>query len=83
MRGLGLMIGVELVKDTQKTPASAEAELVRDYCFKNGMLIGVGGNGNVIRFQPPLVITKKQIDQAIEIFSKALHEAAQPVHATA
>jgi 4-aminobutyrate aminotransferase / (S)-3-amino-2-methylpropionate transaminase / 5-aminovalerate transaminase len=83
VRGLGLMIGVELVKDAHKTPASAEAELVREHCFKNGVLIGVGGNGNVIRFQPPLVITKKQIDQAIEIFAKALHEAAQPVHATA
>jgi 4-aminobutyrate aminotransferase/(S)-3-amino-2-methylpropionate transaminase len=82
VRGLGLMIGVELVKDAQKTPASAEAETVKEHCFKNGMLIGVGGSGNVIRFQPPLVITKKQIDQAVEIFAKALHEAAQPVHAS-
>ncbi len=80
VRGLGLMIGVELVKDAQKTPASAEAEAVKDHCFKNGMLIGVGGSGNVIRFQPPLVITKQQIDQAIDIFSKALQEVAQPVH---
>jgi 4-aminobutyrate aminotransferase/(S)-3-amino-2-methylpropionate transaminase len=83
VRGLGLMIGVELVKDAQKTPASAEAEAVREHCFKNGMLIGVGGSGNVIRFQPPLVITKEQIDQAIGIFGKALREVAQPVHATA
>ena len=81
VRGLGLMIGVELVKDAQKTPASAEAEAVKDHCFKNGMLIGVGGSGNVIRFQPPLVITKQQIDQAMSIFSKALQEVAQPVHA--
>jgi 4-aminobutyrate aminotransferase/(S)-3-amino-2-methylpropionate transaminase len=81
VRGLGLMIGVELVKDAQKTPGSAEAEAVREHCFKNGMLIGVGGSGNVIRFQPPLVITKEQIDQAIDIFSKALREVAQPVHA--
>ena len=77
------MIGVELVKDAQKTPASAEAEAVREYCLKNGMLIGVGGGGNVVRFQPPLVITKQQIDQAIGIFSKALQEVAQPAHATA
>lgn len=81
VRGLGLMIGVELVKDAQKTPASAEAEAIREHCFKNSMLIGVGGSGNVIRFQPPLVITKEQIDQAIDIFSKALREVAQPVHA--
>jgi 4-aminobutyrate aminotransferase / (S)-3-amino-2-methylpropionate transaminase / 5-aminovalerate transaminase len=83
VRGLGLMIGVELVKDAQKTPASAEAEAIRDYCFKNGMLIGVGGAGNVVRFQPPLVITKAQIDQAMAIFAKALQEVAQPAHATA
>lgn len=83
VRGLGLMIGVELVKDAQKTPASAEAEAVKEYCLKNGMLIGVGGAGNVIRFQPPLVITKQQIDQAMGIFSKALAEVAQPAHATA
>ena len=83
VRGLGLMIGVELVKDAQKTPASAEAEAIRDYCFKNGMLIGVGGAGNVVRFQPPLVITKAQIDQAMAIFAKALQEVAQPIHATA
>ncbi len=83
VRGLGLMIGVELVKDAKKTPASAEAEAVKDYCLKNGMLIGVGGGGNVVRFQPPLVITKQQIDQAIGIFSKALQEVAHPAHATA
>jgi 4-aminobutyrate aminotransferase/(S)-3-amino-2-methylpropionate transaminase len=83
VRGLGLMIGVELVKDPQKTPASAEAEAIRDNCLKNGMLIGLAGSGNVIRFQPPLVITKQQIDQAIGIFAKALQEVAQPVHATA
>jgi 4-aminobutyrate aminotransferase/(S)-3-amino-2-methylpropionate transaminase len=83
VRGLGLMIGVELVKDAQKTPASAEAEAVKDHCFKNGMLIGVGGSGNVIRFQPPLVITKQQIDQAVTIFGRALQEVAQPVHASA
>lgn len=83
VRGLGLMIGVELVKDANKTPASAEAEVVRESCFKQGMLIGVGGSGNVIRFQPPLIITKQQIDQAIAIFAKALQEVAQPAHATA
>jgi 4-aminobutyrate aminotransferase/(S)-3-amino-2-methylpropionate transaminase len=84
VRGLGLMIGVELVKDAQKTPAAAEAEAIRDACLKNGMLIGVGGvSGNVIRFQPPLIITKQQIDQAIGIFTKALHDVAQPATASA
>jgi 4-aminobutyrate aminotransferase / (S)-3-amino-2-methylpropionate transaminase / 5-aminovalerate transaminase len=83
VRGLGLMIGVELVKDAQKTPAVAEAEVIRESCLRQGVLIGVGGSGNVIRFQPPLVITKQQIDHALGVFGKALQEAAQPAHATA
>jgi 4-aminobutyrate aminotransferase len=82
VRGAGLMIGVELVKDAKKTPAAAEAEASRAACFERGLLIGVGGVfGNVIRFQPPLVISKAQIDQAMEIFAAALQGAAQPAHA--
>lgn len=83
VRGLGLMIGVELIKDAQKTPAIAEAEALKEACFQKGVLIGVGGAGNVVRFQPPLVITKAQIDHAIGVFAEALKEVAQPAHATA
>jgi len=73
VRGLGLMIGVELVSDERLTPAAAEAEAVRDRCFDAGLLVGLGGTyGNVIRFQPPLVITRQQIDEAIRIFAQAL-----------
>jgi 4-aminobutyrate aminotransferase/(S)-3-amino-2-methylpropionate transaminase len=79
VRGLGLMIGVELVKDEKLTPATAEAEAIRDALLRNGVLVGVGGvYGNVIRFQPPLIITRKQIDQAIDAFAAALQEVAQP-----
>ncbi|MGO9123304.1 MAG: aspartate aminotransferase family protein [Terriglobales bacterium] len=79
IRGLGLMIGVELVKDEKLTPATAEAEAIRDALLKNGVLVGVGGvYGNVIRFQPPLIITRPQIDQAISAFAAALQEVAQP-----
>jgi 4-aminobutyrate aminotransferase/(S)-3-amino-2-methylpropionate transaminase len=79
VRGLGLMIGVELVKDEKLTPATAEAEAIRDALLKNGVLVGVGGvYGNVIRFQPPLIITRQQIDQAISAFANALQEVGQP-----
>jgi 4-aminobutyrate aminotransferase-like enzyme len=79
VRGLGLMIGVELVKDEKLTPATAEAEAIREALLKNGVLVGVGGvYGNVIRFQPPLIITRQQIDKAISAFAVALQEAAQP-----
>jgi 4-aminobutyrate aminotransferase-like enzyme len=77
VRGMGLMIGIELVKDAALTPAVAEAEAVRGACLHQGLLIGVGGiYGNVLRFQPPLVISKQQIDQAIDILSRVLREAA-------
>ncbi len=82
LRGRGLMIGVELVKDAEKTPAAAEAEALKDTCLKKGLLIGVGGvYANVIRFQPPLIITKEQLDRAIAVFADALKEVAQPVGA--
>ena len=79
VRGLGLMIGVELVKDEKLTPAAAEAEALKDALLRGGVLIGLGGTfGNVLRFQPPLVITKQQVDHAVEAFATALQQVAQP-----
>ena len=81
VRGLGLMIGVELVKDEKLTPATSEADAVRESLLRQGVLVGVGGvYGNVIRFQPPLIITRPQIDRAIDAFATALQEVAQPAH---
>ncbi|HEX4486294.1 MAG TPA: aspartate aminotransferase family protein [Terriglobales bacterium] len=78
VRGLGLMIGVELVKDKKLTPATAEAEAIRASLLKQGVLAGVGGVfGNVVRFQPPLVITREQIDRALEAFAVALSEVTE------
>lgn len=67
IRGLGLMIGIELVADAAKTPAAALAEEVRAELLKRGILVGVGGvNGNVVRIQPPLVIEDAQINTALQ-----------------
>ena len=50
----------------------------------DGVLVGVGGIfGNVVRVQPPLVITRPQIDHALDVFTRALHEVSKPAHATA
>lgn len=77
VRGQGLMIGVELVRDEKLTPATSEAEAVRDSLLRQGVLVGVGGvYGNVVRFQPPLIITQAHIDRALEAFSSALAEVA-------
>ncbi|MBA7694529.1 5-aminovalerate aminotransferase DavT [subsurface metagenome] len=75
VRGRGLMIGVELVKDNAKTPAVDEAKAVRQSCLEKGLLIGVGGVwANVLRIQPPLVITDDQLDEAAAIIEKSLGE---------
>ena len=75
VRGLGLMVGVELVQDDKRTPATAETEAVRDHCLAAGVLVGVGGvYGNVVRVQPPLVITRQQIDQAVDAVAVALEQ---------
>jgi 4-aminobutyrate aminotransferase-like enzyme len=79
VRGLGLMIGVELVRDEKLTPANTEAEAIRDALLRQGVLVGVGGvYGNVVRFQPPLIISKEQIDHALAVFATALTEVSQP-----
>ena len=78
VRGLGLMIGAELVTDRDsKTPASKQAVEVRRLCREAGVLIGVGGQaGNVLRIQPPLVIGDDQLDHAISIVDQALGRVA-------
>jgi 4-aminobutyrate aminotransferase-like enzyme len=79
VRGLVLMTGTELVKDEKLTPAATEAEALRDALLRYGALVGVGGiYGNVIRFQPPLIITRQQIDQAMDTFAAVLQEVRQP-----
>ncbi len=73
IRGRGLMIGVELISDAKKTPAAAETGKVKAYCREHGVLLGSGGiYGNVIRFQPPLVIGEEQIAQAVDTIGAAL-----------
>lgn len=75
VRGKGLMIGLELVKDAALTPAAAEAERIRESCLKKGVLVGVGGAfGNVLRLQPPLVISHEQLDMAISALEESFTE---------
>jgi 4-aminobutyrate aminotransferase / (S)-3-amino-2-methylpropionate transaminase / 5-aminovalerate transaminase len=73
VRGRGLMIGIEFVSDEKKTPAPAVTGQVKTYCREHGVLLGSGGVfGNVIRFQPPLVISEEQIERAAQTIDAAL-----------
>ncbi|MFH1347720.1 MAG: aminotransferase class III-fold pyridoxal phosphate-dependent enzyme, partial [Candidatus Margulisiibacteriota bacterium] len=66
VRGLGLMIGVDF-KD------SAIVRKIIDHCLKNQLvIIPTGADGTVIRVIPPLIVKKKEIDQALKIFEAAL-----------
>ncbi len=73
VRGSGLMIGIELVRDKAKTPANEEAGKIRAAMRQKGFLIGVGGTyGNVLRFQPPLVISSEELSAAVAALAESL-----------
>jgi 4-aminobutyrate aminotransferase len=74
VRGRGLMIGVELVRD-QKTKERAvdERNALVQAMFRRGVLI-LGAGRNAIRFAPPLVLTKAQADTILGIFDESLTE---------
>lgn len=74
VRGLGLMIGVELVKDrTTKERAVEARNAVVQAMFKRGVLI-LGAGKNAVRFAPPLVLSKEQADSVLQAFDEALRE---------
>jgi 4-aminobutyrate aminotransferase len=74
VRGRGLMVGVELVKDrTTKERAIEERNAVVTAAFRRGLLI-LGAGRNTVRFCPPLVLTAEQADTAVRLFDEALSE---------
>jgi 4-aminobutyrate aminotransferase-like enzyme len=74
VRGMGLVMGVELVKDKKtKEPAPDLTRKLIDLAADLGLLIGsVGVFGNVIRVAPPLVISEAEAYESLDIFEKAL-----------
>jgi 4-aminobutyrate aminotransferase-like enzyme len=78
VRGMGLMQGVELVKDRKtKEPAPQAAAAVLESAKDHGLIIGKGGlYGNVLRISPPLTVTTEDADQAADVLDKAFGEAA-------
>ena len=77
VRGKGLMIGVEFVKDKgTKEPSEGVRDMVEKYGFEHGLLL-LGCGKSVIRLAPPLCITKQEIDEGLEIFEHAITLAEQ------
>jgi 4-aminobutyrate aminotransferase len=77
VRGLGLMIGIELVRD-QKTKERAPElrDHVVERAFERGLLV-LGAGDNTLRLSPPLTITRDQADFALETLTECLIEASQ------
>ena len=74
VRGLGLMLGAELVS-ADKSPASRELEIVLEKLKDRGILVGKNGpNRNVLAFQPPLVITREDVDYLLNQLDDVLDE---------
>ena len=74
VRGRGLMIGVELVRDRQtKERATTERDAVVSAAFARWLLV-LGAGKNAVRFSPPLVLTREEAETAVRIFDEALTE---------
>ena len=73
VRGMGLMLGVELVRDrTTKEPANTETAEVLEAAKEMGVLIGKGGlYGNVLRIKPPMCITRDDVAFALDVLDRA------------
>ncbi len=74
VRGKGLMIGIELVRDKQtKEPAREERDRVVEMAFRRGLLL-LGAGESAIRLSPPLVVTQAQADFAVDVLRECLEK---------
>ena len=74
VRGLGGMQAIELVQSQEtKVPAGDETKKITQYCYEHGLItITAGTYSNVIRVLVPLVITKEQMDEALDVLESAI-----------
>lgn len=74
VRGMGLMLGIELVRDRgTKEPAKQETLELMESAREMGVLLGKGGlDGNVLRIKPPMCVTAADVDFALEVLESGL-----------
>ena len=79
VRGLGLLLGVELVRDrASRQPAHELGALTTQKCFEKGLSMNIRRRperGSVWRIAPPLTVSHDEIDRAAEILDAALRES--------
>ncbi|MDT7688800.1 MAG: 4-aminobutyrate aminotransferase [Acidobacteriota bacterium] len=72
VRGLGMMVGVEFVADkASREPAPELRDRVEVECYNRGLIV-LGAGYNTIRWSPPLILTRENVDVALEIFDEAI-----------
>lgn len=77
VRGLGLMIGIEFVESKEsKRPAIEQRNAIQCTALERGLLL-LGAGKSVVRFCPPLVITKQQAERGLRIFEEAVKEVVK------
>jgi len=76
VRGKGLMIGIEFVRDSRTKKAAEDiAQEVRKRCYMKGLIVELGGHySNVVRFLPPLVLTEELADKGLVLFCEAVKD---------
>lgn len=81
VRGMGLMLGVELVRDRKsKVPANTETVEVLERCRERGLLIGKGGlYGNVLRIKPPMCLTKDDANFLVDCLDEVLTDSVERI----
>lgn len=84
VRGRGLLIGVEFVRDRDSRLPSEELGIqVTQRCLERGLNVnivkGIAGMGSVLRIAPPLTITVDEIDQGLEILEQSLQDCLNAV----
>jgi len=74
------MLGVEIVKDHEsKTPAGPERDRIVELAFQRGMLF-LGAGPNSIRIAPPLVVTRQQADEALDVLEECVEAMGGKAH---
>lgn len=72
VRGYGMMLGVEFVTDKKTmAPAPELRDKIEYACYERGLII-LGCGANTIRWSPPLILTRENVDLALEIFEEAI-----------
>jgi len=75
VRGLGMMLGVEFVTDKNTLKPDPELrDRIEMLCYKRGLII-LGCGSNSIRWSPPLILSKENVDVALKIFDEAIAES--------